>query len=688
VAEPPTYSEPIALTGERATIVSLRSGRRGVYFLGLIFTLIAPSAHAVDPIRNFQIDVISISTSFGSEIVTESNSKALIDKVNSGFDDIAGGLIHFTLRNVLPPIKPSAAVLTSTDVGVVTGISPKPDPGFEAVVLIGVISRNPSIKFGGQAGGNFMLINGNWNIDNANTIAHELGHNMGVLHANAAVCTLVVPIVCDQNEYGDYSSVMGTNVLGWTNLSYVARFSATELDHLGVLPKNKLTYAVDSGEYKLAPVYSKNIDLPKIIYIPIGNEMTYSVEYRPATGLDAALAQTQIATAANWYYTNIPSHGIQLRILNVKNGEFASIQPKFTNSPNLETALIVDSFTAPQVQPMGKTMTLSDGSTITFVSADSNVGATVKIVRPVDVEAPKILNVTARWPYGTSYLGPKGERLIMHKSPTEWDYPVLTIPFTGVTDNRLLKTLELEVNGQIVSSLSGTTLASTKEFTYQTDSIGNFAVRLIGTDYAGNKSQTDISNYSTAYYYLWKPGVIANLGSDPYSSIQFSFYRAANDVTYQVSELSAGSIQSIETKNEMVTVTVTGIPRNTSITAKLLGTNKAGETDGGQVISGTPDKAQCTNTNCFVGIPWTVDTGFFSAGSGVMSLQEKIANKWVSIKTSKPMTGKSPYQKYPVSYSISLSFSAPGKHTYRLVIAPSKKLSAYTGPIFTQVVKP
>jgi hypothetical protein len=251
-----------------------------------------------------------------------------------------------------------------------------------------------------------------------------------------------------------------------------------------------------------------------------------------------------------------------------------------------------------------------------------------------------------------------------------------------------LKSLELEVNGQIVSTITGSAITTANEFTFQTNTVGNFAVRLVGTDYAGNKSQSEISNYATDYYYLSKPGVITNVGPEPVSSLKFSFYKLSDDVTYEVSDLSAGKIKSIERINGLVEVTVVDIPRNTTVTAKLLGTSTSGETDGGQEISGTPAKAECTNTNCFVGLPWKVDTGFFTPGSGVMSLQEKIGGKWVPIKSSKPNLGKSPYKKYPVGYEISLSYSAPGKHTYRLVIAPSKKLSSYTGPVFTQVVKP
>ena len=482
---------------------------------------------------------------------------------------------------------------------------------------------------------------------------------------------------------------MGTFIYGNTSQPYVTRFSAIELDLLKVLPENKKMVATDSGEFKLAPVYSQGIDLPKLIYVPIGNEYIYGIEYRPAVGADSALAQTQLSKpGVNWYIPNTPSHGLQLRVIKGKSDAYSTIQPKFNSVKYFGTGLVSEALSGAQLQPVGKTFTLSDGSTVTFVSADPNVGAVVKIVRPADTEAPKISNVTARWPYGTYYLGPKGERLIMHKSPLEWDYPILMIPFSGVTDNRLLKSLELEVNGQIVSTITGSAITTANEFTFQTNTVGNFAVRLVGTDYAGNESQTDISNYTTDYYYLSKPGVVTNVGPEPVSSLKFSFYKLSDDITYEVSDLSAGKIKSIERINGLVEVTVVDIPRNTTITAKLIGSNASGETDGGQIISGAPEIAECTNSICYVGLPWKIETGFFTPGSGVMSLQEKIGGKWVPIKSSKPILGKSPYKKYPVGYEISLSYSAPGKHTYRLVIAPSKKLSSYTGPVFTQVVKP
>ena len=208
---------------------------RAITFSALVLVLIAPSSQAVDPIRSFQIDVIAINTAYGSPVVTEENSKAIIDKINIGMDDSTGGLIRFTFRKLYPPITPNIPVLDTSDFISASGIKPQADPGFEKAILIGVMARNPTVAFAGQAGGRFMLINGEWTTANALTVTHELGHNMAIGHSNSAVCTNQIPITCDVLEYGDYSSVMGRYFYGYTSSPYIARFSATELDLLKVL---------------------------------------------------------------------------------------------------------------------------------------------------------------------------------------------------------------------------------------------------------------------------------------------------------------------------------------------------------------------------------------------------------------------------------------------------------------------
>lgn len=559
--------------------------------LALAFLLIIPSAQAVDPIRNYQIDVISIQTSLGVENVTEQNSREIIDKVNSGFNEMSPGSIRFTFRKLYPTLVSNSLVNSSSQLESITGITPKADPGYEGAILIGVIATNPSVGFAGIAGGDYMLMNGNWSLSNALTVTHELGHNMGLGHANSATCTTQLPIVCDQKEYGDYSTFMGQYVNGYVSQPYLSRLSATELDKLRVLPANKRSFALESGTYNLAPVYSTSGDLPKVLYIPIANQYAYSVEYRPAIGNDSSLALSTINSSREyWYYNNTPSHGLQLRILKTDTKEFPSLLPKLNNLEDFETALVSDSLTGPQVHTVGKSFTLSDGSVITFISQDPVAGAVVKVVRPADTEAPRFSNVIARWQPSTYWFTATGELLIRKKNPTEWDFPVIDIPLNGILDNRLVKKITLEVNGKEVQEINDLSLITSDSLKYQTMDEGKFNLRLTATDYAGNVGTSVISSLTTTYTRLAKPGVVSNQGKDPYTSIKFSFYRSGADTSYQLSELSSGKIESIEEVNQILTITVIDIVRNSNFSAKLTGTNPAGYSDDGQVITGQPRK--------------------------------------------------------------------------------------------------
>ena len=568
--------------------------RRKVLCLNLLaiaFLLISPSAQAADPIRNYQIDVISIQTSLGVENVTEKNSQEIIDKINSGFNEMIPGSIRFTFRKLYPTLASNLMVNSSSQLESITGIKPKADPGYEGAILIGVITKNPANGFGGMAGGDYMLMNGGWSLSNALTVTHELGHNLGLLHANSATCTTQLPIVCDQREYGDYSSFMGNYVNGYVSQPYISRLSATELDKLRVLPANKRSFALVSGTYNLSPVYSTSSDLPKVLYIPIANQYAYSVEYRPAIGNDSSLGLSTInSLTENWYYNNTPSHGLQLRILRTDTKEFPSLLPKLNNFESFETALVSDSLTGPQVHPVGKIFTLSDGSIVTFISQDPVTGAVVKVVRPTDTEAPRFSNAIARWEPSTYWIAATGERLIRKKNPTEWVYPVIEIPLNGILDNRLVKKITLEVNGKEVQVINDLSLITSDSLKYQTMDEGKFNLRLTATDYAGNVGASVISSLTTTYTRLTKPGVVANQGKDPYTSIKFSFYRSGADTSYQLSELSSGKIESIEEINQILTITVIDITRNSNFSAKLIGTNPAGYSDDGQVITGQPRK--------------------------------------------------------------------------------------------------
>ena len=672
-----------------------KAGRsiKSILIATLLLALLANGAQAADPIRQYQIDVVPIANPGVTIEVTEEVSRQIVKQVDSAFNDATGGQIRFAFRKLHPISSQTTAVLSSSDIQKATGLTPVSDPGFEKAILVGVIANSSAAKFAGQAilGGNYVIMNGNWTLDSGGpgVLAHELGHSLGISHANSAVCTTQIPIVCDQNEYGDASSVMGRNLLRYTSNPMVARFSATELDKLKVLPKESKAIAAESGDYKLAPVYSKGINLPKVLYIPIGSELTYSVEYRPAVGNDSGLSMPRLQVpGSNSFYNSTPSHGLQLRILPTVGTQFKESQPSINKYKIEGAALIVSSFTAEQVQPIGKVFTLSDGSKLTFLSADPSTGATVRLEMSPDKDAPLSTGVKPKW-VNTQNLGYSwraNERTIYKKSIDTWDHPVIEIPMNAVTDNRLVKLVQIEVNGEIVGQVDTPVLNGIANYSYQTTKEGTFTIRLIATDFAGLTTTTEPELLTAYYYKIDPPGLKISSGKDSTNSIIVRVTPDTDSTQYVLSNLSSGKIASTVEKNGKLEFTITNLARNQKFTALLTGTDEKGYTDGGSEVKYEPTKAACTNTKCFVGSQWNVETGFWASGAGNMTLQERIGSKWVNIQTARPVPDPKGKMQGYVTYVMKIDYKTAGKHFYRLSIAASKKYSGQITSTFTQVV--
>ncbi len=132
-------------------------------------------------------------------------------------------------------------------------------------------------------------------------VAHELGHNFGLLHAGSLRCTGAT-IGCGAAgsvaEYGDPFSAMG-------NSGSAGHFNAAQKDILGWFsPSQVKTHAGGVATYTLSPIETASQPVYGV-KIPTSNpNRTYWIEYRQPTGaIDAFLSSP-----------NYPNNGAQIRI--------------------------------------------------------------------------------------------------------------------------------------------------------------------------------------------------------------------------------------------------------------------------------------------------------------------------------------------------------------------------------------
>jgi hypothetical protein len=132
-------------------------------------------------------------------------------------------------------------------------------------------------------------INGSLNI---RTVAHELGHNLGLFHAKALDCgDVTLASACASYGYGDTLDIMGNALSG--------HFNAFHKERLGwFVPESILTVETE-GSYTLEPYEAPSAGIPKVLKIlrsinaVTGQKTWYYVEYRQAIGFDSFLTDNE-----------------------------------------------------------------------------------------------------------------------------------------------------------------------------------------------------------------------------------------------------------------------------------------------------------------------------------------------------------------------------------------------------------
>ncbi len=204
-------------------------------------------------------------------------------------------LLNATITGWLPTNVPAPAGCDWTTMGTL-GRSAAVAAGYSPTSYQNLLYVFPSVGACGWAGLAYVGANGVWiNGRNATSVyGHELGHNLGLLHAASLRCSgVAIGGSCSASEYGDPFDIMG-------NQSAMHFNAAQKLDLGWITAGTVATYGTGTATYVLNPIEIAGGSLYALKIAAAANR-TYWLEYRQPIGFDAALS-------------NYPNNGAQIRV--------------------------------------------------------------------------------------------------------------------------------------------------------------------------------------------------------------------------------------------------------------------------------------------------------------------------------------------------------------------------------------
>ena len=296
--------------------------------------------------------------------------------------------------------------------------SGKPLTAYQHVIV--VMPDTPACPFSGEAivSGRNVWVNGGASFDLA-TLAHELGHNLGVYHAGKLDCgpapvasplagSCIDPETNANVQYGDPFDPMGY-------FTPTRQMSALFKSKIGVLGGGVQVLG-KAGDYHVSPLEQPSGI--RALAIPIDDSRSYIIDVRAAGGS----------------YDNYGASDPAVRGVMIRRDAWSSSSYPHSLLVNTHAATSSDWHNAPLL--VGETFTdAANGVTVQLLSLDAG-GATVRVSMPTDLTPPSTPGTFTATP----------------ADPDE-----VTLRWTPASDNAGVASFEIARDGAPLATVSPTT---------------------------------------------------------------------------------------------------------------------------------------------------------------------------------------------------------------------------------------